>query len=177
MIRNIYQSSKVVGLLSFLSTFWNLVQVVSSMCAMRTSVENKSAQGNLITTPVAYYYSDLFWTQGGSYWYKQETRHLSFLAGKNVWVMWGAVHKKKTFWLRRQELSLERFENVRWERLGTRRPHNWSDTNLRAGQRVGSGRGGRGRGGWNGKGVHRGGRGKCSSTFPEAFPQFWIAAN
>ena len=77
----IFKSGRI---LSFLSTFWNLVQVVPAMCAMRTSVENKSAQGNLITTPVAYYYSDLFWTQGGSYWYKQETRHLSFLVGKNV---------------------------------------------------------------------------------------------
>ena len=34
---------------------------------------------------------------------------------------------------------------MRWERLGTRRPHNWSDTNLRAGQRVERGeRGGEG---------------------------------
>ena len=48
-------------------------------------------------------------------------------------------------------MSFERFENVRWERLGTRRPHNWSDTNLRAGQREGE----KGEG-WNGKGVEGG---------------------
>ena len=61
-----------------------------------------------------------------------------------------------------------------WKGLATRRPHNWSDTNLRACWRVGEWEGRGGEGGEMGKGER--GRGKYSITFTRALPQFWSAA-